>query len=98
MKLSNSIRQALLTLLNQNIIVASWGLSNICIKESYICFFVEGYKYKGSVVISEFSDGYKVIMNKHTLFCKLDSLVINLDEFIEKTTNYENRIDGLLDI
>ena len=95
MKLSNSIRQALLTLLNQNIIVASWGLSNICIKES---FFVEGFKYKGSVVISEFNDGYKVIMNKHTLFCKLDSLVINLDEFIEKTTNYENRIDGLLDI
>ena len=37
-------------------------------------------------------------MNKHTLFCKLDSLVINLDEFIEKTTNYENRIDALLDI
>ena len=93
MKLSNSIRQALLTLLNQNIIVASWGLSNICIKESYICFSVEG-----SVVISEFNDGYKVIMNKHTLFCKLDSLVINLDEFIEKTTNYENRIDALLDI
>ena len=89
MKLSNSIRQALLTLLNQNI---------ICIKESYICFSVEGFKYKGSVVISEFNDGYKVIMNKHTLFCKLDSLVINLDEFIEKTTNYENRIDALLDI
>ena len=75
MKLSNSIRQALLTLLNQNIIVASWGLSNICIKESYICFFVEGFKYAGSLLS-----------------------YIHLNEFIEKTTNYENRIDGLLDI
>lgn len=98
MRMSNSIRQASLTLLNKKIIIASWGLSDICINESCIRFTVDGFKYKGTVVISEYEDGYKIIMNKHTLFCKLDFLVSNLDEFIEKTTDYENRIEGLLDI
>lgn len=98
MKLSNSIRQALLVLLNQDIITTSWGVSDICIKESYVCFSVEGFRYKGSVVISEHDDGYMVTMGEDVLFCKLNSLVSNLDESIEKAADYENQIENWLDI
>lgn len=96
MDLSYSIRQALLTLLREKLIVASWGISDICIGKSHIYFTVDGFKYKGTVIIYESDNGYTVIMSNHYLFCKLDSLIYKLDEFIEKSTDYENRIEDLL--
>lgn len=68
------------------------------LKKSCICFSVEGFKYKGVVVVSECGDRYKILLGKNLLFCKLDSLVEELDEFIEKTSDYENRIERLLNV
>lgn len=96
MNLSYSIRQALLALLREKLIVVSWGLSDICIENSHILFTVDGFKYKGTVLIRESRNGYTVIMSEHCLFCKLDSLINTLDEYIEKSTDYENRIEDAL--
>lgn len=96
MNLSNPIRQALLTLLKEKLIIASWGISNISVKENDVCFTIDGFKYKGTVAISAHGNGYDIKMNEFHFFCELDSLVNKLDEFIEKSTDYEERIEDLL--
>ena len=98
MKLCDSIRQALLTLIEQDIVVASWGLSDIQVNESSIIFTVDGFKYRGSVIIIECGDSYKVIMDEYILLCDIISLVNNLDEFIERGSDYNTRIKAALGI
>lgn len=92
MKLKSSIRQALLTLLDQGLIVASWGLSDIKLSESSILFAVNGFKYKGQVVIMEYNNGYTIRMDGKSFDCNLCDLIKKLDIEIEKTDNYDSLI------
>lgn len=92
MKLNKSIRRAILALLEQNIVVISWGISSINIEDEYISFYVEGFKYKGMVKIIECDGDYKIIFEDTTIRCSIDNIVESLDMYIERTDNYERHI------
>ena len=50
--MNEKIKKTLIILLNDELIVASWGISNITINESYFEFIVSGIIYQGKVSIS----------------------------------------------
>lgn len=88
--MNNKIKNALIALLNDEVTVASWGISNITIKESSFEFMVSGFVYQGKVSVSIHNSVYLVTLdNGCSEECDLDNLVQYLDSIIEKTPNYD---------
>lgn len=94
MKLSSEIRILLLTLLANDEIVSSWGVTDIDISFSSLSFNVNGFLYTGRVVITPDSLGsYSVKLATKTLGnIDLNRIVQMLDLEIEKSEDY---IDNL---
>ncbi len=88
MELSKGIRSLLVTFLNDSVIIASWGITDIKIEDNKLSFKVDGLIYQGAVVIIEQDCNYLVIMEDCEFSSNLDILVNALDEKIEKTENY----------
>ena len=90
MELDKALRLALITLLEDKVTVASWGISNIIIKPSILIFDVDGMKYKGTVSVEASStSGYTIKIGEESYSnWTLDSLVSILDKRIECTANY----------
>lgn len=90
--ISENLRKLLFCLLKNDIIVTSWGLTDIAISETELIFTVDGFKYKGKVKIEvpDCTDFYNIyyeggIMEK----CDLEHIIGLLDMKIEKdTTSY----------
>lgn len=83
------IRELLLCLLYDEIIVSSWGISDINVTETIVSFYVAGFKYQGKVVI-EVKDGstYEIILDNEKLGCfTIDAIVKTIDERVEKSEN-----------
>lgn len=90
MELDKAIQLALITLLENKVIVASWGITNIIIKPSTLIFDVYGIKYKGTVSVdASETSGYIIQIGEETYSnCCIDTLVKILDIRIERTVNY----------
>lgn len=86
-------------MLREEVIVGSWGITNINVEETYIEFHVCGFLYQGKVRLTLFEHGYRINLDNGTLFdCSLDELVKTLDSIIEWSSDYEsNLINWLTD-
>ena len=84
--------------------VLSWGFSQFGIlqEDTGITFHVQGYKFNGwvKIVYDEGNDLFNIIFlsNGDVTVCErkgicLDDLVKTIDEFVEKTSDYSERIN-----
>lgn len=95
--MNEKIKKALATLLEEEVIVASWGIYNMVFNETSFEFHVEGLIYQGRVVISLYDSNYRIIFdNERFIDCSLDQLVNTLDVNIEKTSDYLCNLENLL--
>lgn len=84
------IRKALVMLLSEEIVVSSWGITNISVSTDYCKFHVDGFCYVGFVEITYNEGLYKVCFEDGRMFeCTLEKLVVVLDANIEKASSYD---------
>ena len=84
----------------QLMVVWSWGFHNPIAIENGLRFKVQGYKFRGivEVVYNEGSDLFDVSFIKAGKVVKaidgvfFDMLVSVIDNYVEKTTDYEQRV------
>ena len=89
--MNRMIKKALICLLNNEVVVCSWGLTNININESSIEFDVFGFLYQGNVKISPIEFGYRIDLGNNVFIeSSLEDLVYKIDTLVEKSDNYEN--------
>lgn len=90
MKLSKNIKSLLLSLLEDKVVVSSWGISSIFISDTSIKFDVNGMNYQGTVVIESLNNkDYNIIIGNKNICLNSSNDVINwLDSEIEKTNDY----------
>lgn len=86
--MKKEIRNLVNRLLHEELIVQSWGITNIQIIENVIRFEVCGFKYKGLIIISTDANGYNVNIGNKNIQSSLDNIINVLDDEIEKTENY----------
>ena len=90
-------------LLSQPTILMSWGFQNPGIIKQGLSFYVNGFKHKGRVNISYnecqdlfeiyfFDENDKLVDTIHMVY--FDQLVELIDERVEKTEDYNNRVDN----
>lgn len=97
MKMNEKIRTVLIMMLKDEVIVASWGISNIRIADSALVFDVCGFLYQGTVTIVatdisyriQFEDGVQVEV-------VLANILETLDQYIEKDASYMENISNWL--
>lgn len=94
--MNNELKALLKQILNEEIIVLSWGITNIHILDSSLRFNVSGMKYDGAVSISTDTNGYKINMETKYLNANLDDIIRILDDEIEKTDNYISDLSKLI--
>lgn len=91
--MDGKIRTALISLLNEEVIVASWGLTDLTIKDTSFEFFVSGFIYQGKVTVAvQESDCLISLDNGNTFKCAINNLVQSIDCMIEKTSEYDTKI------
>lgn len=92
-----NIKKALVILLNEEVIVSSWGLSNIFITGTSIRFHVDGFVYKGEIRIGCGDLSYHVTFdNGRIIHCSLHELLSVLDSNIEKNDDYIQNLEARL--
>ena len=97
MAMANYIMSILKT---QLMVVWSWGFHKPMALENGLKFMVTGFKFKGvvSIVYNEGSDLFDLSFIKRNKVVKsiegvfFDSLVEVIDDFVEKTADYEQRV------
>ena len=75
-------------LLQNKIIVQSWGITNIRLMERGICFDVCGLKYKGTIVINNRENECLIKIGSRQIATTIFDIVDILDGEIEVTNNY----------
>lgn len=91
--MDEEIKRALIALLDEEVIVASWGLSDLSIKDSSFEFRVSGFIYQGWVKVAIQGSTYVVSLENGIMRnCTIENLVQCLDYMIEKTPDYEATI------
>lgn len=84
----------------QLMVVWSWGFHNPIALENGLRFNVQGFKFRGvvEVVYNEGSDLFDVSFIKRNKVVKsidgvyFDMLVDTIDDFVEKTSDYDQRV------
>lgn len=98
MAISKSMRKLSETMLGEEVILASWGISNVILNENTMTFTVSGFKYTGPVeIVSQGDNSYQVALGNiviGTFTC--DTIVEALDRAIERTEDYPNTLRGWL--
>ncbi|MBO4416753.1 MAG: hypothetical protein J5801_01370 [Bacteroidales bacterium] len=94
-KMYDSIRKIALRLLKEDVIVASWGITNVELFESHISFHVNGLKYSGMVEVkAKDCDEYEILLDGASIGKgHLDSIVNIIDNAVEKTDCYQQRLE-----
>lgn len=87
------LKQAMLCLLRQRVIVMSWGLTGLIVDEHTIRFHVDGLNYKGKVFIKSFQGHLRITLDSG-LSChvEVEDLITTLDLLIENGPCYEERL------
>lgn len=96
--MDDSIHRLSLRLLQDSIIIASWGIANTIVFDTHITFEVSGLKYKGKVEIRPVNqDEYEVLLGANSLGSYgIDSIVDTLDRAIEVTDDYKMSLEEWL--
>ncbi len=95
--MNENIKKALVCLLDEEVIVASWGITNINVSDTSLDFEVSGFIYKGKVQVKPIDDSYKICFDTgECINCSLDDLAKTLDSKIEKTDSYESLLQEWL--
>ena len=98
--MTEKIRVLLLALLQQDVVVASWGISEIEITPSKVSFCVNGFKYNGEVPIStrDRDNHYDIsIGNQNIPCCDKKEIVPILDFLIECDSHYKNILEAFFE-
>lgn len=68
--IAENVRKLLLSLLKDEVIVASWGISNINISQTQLSLSVSGFKYQGrvTIIVKDGSD-CEIFLAKENLGC-----------------------------
>lgn len=85
------IRQLILQFLQKKIVVQSWGITNICVRDCNITFSVNGYFYSGTVDISLNGKSFNVNLPQNGMILKgicLEDVTATLDRLIESGQDY----------
>lgn len=90
--ISENLRKLLFCLIKNDVIVTSWGLTDINISESKLIFSVNGFKYRGKVKIevSDCTDFYNIYFEGNDMEkCDIVQIISFLDMKIENdVSNY----------
>ena len=84
----------------QLMVVWSWGFHKPMAIENGLRFNVQGFKFRGvvSIIYNEGRDLFDVSFSKHNKVVKsiegvfFESLVEVIDDYVEKTADYEKRV------
>ena len=97
--IAENVRKLLLSLLKDEVIVASWGISNINISQTQLSFSVSGFKYQGcvTIIVKDGSD-CEVFLDKENLgYFSFDKIVSVIDERVENSEScYHNFVKQLI--
>lgn len=94
--MNSNIRKLLLELLRQNVIVGSWGMTNVSIKQDTINFDVQGMLYQGAVSISPQKGIYHIELDGVAVSVPLESVVQKLDVLVESGEGYIHKLQSWL--
>ena len=87
--MTNEIKYAIHSLLENRTIVQSWGITNIIVKQKEIRFEVNGFLFQGLIIIKQiYNKQYLVSNGGKDIKCDLFQLVSTLDRIIEADDNY----------
>ena len=86
--MNRRMKELIENLLENKIVLQSWGIANIQIQDSSITFDVNGMKYCGPVFISIVRNGYEVRLDSKSFEVSSGNIISALDNEIEKTNNY----------
>lgn len=88
--MNKKIKSLMRVFINNQVIVNSWGITEIGIHEEYLMFKVDGLKYKGMISIQAEKDDYIIRLNSSNTIKESspDKVVDYLDSIIEKSDNY----------
>lgn len=96
--MDEKIKKALVCLLNEEVIVSSWGVTNLNINDISFMFEVSGFLFQGKVEVIPCESGYSIKLNNAEITkCSLEELVRTLDSKIERVDNYESLLQKWLD-
>lgn len=96
--MNEKIKNALVCFLNEEIIVTSWGVTNLNINDTSFMFEVSGFHFQGKVEVIPCESGYSIKLNNAEITkCSLEELVRTLDSQIERVDNYESLLQEWLD-
>lgn len=96
--MDEKIKKALVCLLNEEVIVSSWGVTNLNINDMSFMFEVSGFLFQGKVEVIPCESGYSIKLNNAEITkCSLEELVRTLDSKIERVDNYESLLQKWLD-
>ena len=91
--MNGKARLLLLELLSNKYVTASWGITSISVTEDTVSFDVSGFNNQGRIVILITADGYSIIFeNRLVMKVKLETIVEELDSFIEFGDGYLSKI------
>lgn len=91
----SAIRRLAMTLLQEEVVIASWGITKVEIEDTNLCFYVNGLKYSGPVNISVLDSGdYEVFFGEESHGVQsLETIVSFLDNTIEMTDSYSKDLE-----
>lgn len=87
--MNKKLKDLLVEFLRKEIIVKSWGVSDIKIGEMDVSFHVSAFKYKGRVQVVCLEDSYCLkLKNTEVKGVELDDIVEIIDDKVETTNDY----------
>ncbi len=94
MAISKSMRKLSETMLGEEVILASWGITNVILNENTMTFTVSGFKYTGPVeIVSQDDNSYLVTLGNSVIGSFTCEAIVNaLDSEIEHTEDYQNTL------
>lgn len=96
--LTEKIKNLLIILLQQEVVVASWGISEIEVTPSKVSFSVSGFKFNGEVIISvtDKDNQYVINIGSQIVYCDKEQIISLLDTLIERDNNYKELLEDYL--
>lgn len=95
----SEIKRLAITLLQEEVVLASWGITKVEIEETNLRFQVNGLKYRGLVNLHIVEDGnYEVIIGGiNRGIIRLENILSFLDGEIENTDAYSQDLEKWID-
>lgn len=91
--MTENIKSILLNFIENPIIVASWGISEINVNHDSISFAVSAIKYVGKVIIEDNDTSVSIKLNNANFYTSNITIVTTaIDDLIENGPNYSREL------